>query len=283
MTFGNAARQHAAGVTRGANPSVARQGKKSAPSVLKVIGSYLRHAKTHQRARSYQETERHLLKHAAPLHHDRAEAVRRSDIARLLDAVSKTSGPFAANRLRAALSALWSWGMRAGLIESDSNPLTFTLRHPEKSRERALSDGELRTVWAATQGDGDYARIVRLCILTGCRREEIGGLRWDEVLPDRLLIGAERVKAGSNHEMPLLPAIVAALPERPEGAEGCVFARRGAGFSGWSKSKTLYFTFTRPLSREEWQPRSVRCRPLLAAQTFKAQVPGVLRGLSPFF
>ena len=35
-----AARQHAASVTRGANPSVERKGKKSAPSVLKIIEPY---------------------------------------------------------------------------------------------------------------------------------------------------------------------------------------------------------------------------------------------------
>ena len=77
--------------------------------------------------------------------------------------------------------------MRAGLIKSDNNPVTFTLRHPEKARERTLTDDELRAVWAASEGDGDYTRIVRLCVLTGCRREEIGGLCWDEVLPDRFL------------------------------------------------------------------------------------------------
>jgi integrase len=129
--------------------------------------------------------------------------------------------------------------MRAGLIESDSNPVTFTLRHPEKARERTLTDGELRAIWTVTKGDGDYARIVRFCMLTGCRREEIGGLHWDEVLTDRLLIGAGRMKAGTAHEVPLLPAIATALPNRPEGAEGSVFGRNGTGFSGWSKSKVL--------------------------------------------
>jgi integrase len=234
-----AARQHAASVTQGANPSAERKAKRSAFSVLDVVGAYLRQAKARQRTRSYEETERHLLKHAASLHHDRAEAVRRADIARLLDRVSETSGPFAANRLRAALSALWSWGMRTGLIDCESNPVTLTLRHPEKTRERTLSDGELRAIWAATEGDGDYARIVRLCILTGCRRDEIGGLLWDEVKSDRLLIGAERMKAGAVHEVPLLPAIAAALPNRLEDAEGSVFGRYGNGFSGWSKSKVL--------------------------------------------
>ena len=129
--------------------------------------------------------------------------------------------------------------MRAGLIESDSNPVTFTLRHSEKARERTLSDDELRAIWATAQGSGDFARIVRLCILTGCRREEVGGLLWNEVLADRLLIGADRMKAGSIHEVPLLPAIAAALPDRPDGAEGSVFGRRGTGFSGWSKSKAV--------------------------------------------
>jgi integrase len=231
-----AARQHAASVTQGDNPSVKRNEKKTAASLINVIEAYLRHARARQRARSYEETERHLLKHAVSLHHDRADAVRRSDIASLLDRVSKTSGPFAANRLRAALSALWSWGMRTGLIESESNPVTFTLRHPEKARERTLTDDELGAIWAATGRDGDYARIVRMCMLTGCRREEIGGLRWDEVHADRLLIGATRMKAGIAHEVPLLPAIAAALPNR-EGAEGSVFGRGGTGFSGWSKSK----------------------------------------------
>lgn len=232
-----AARQHAANVTQGANPSADRNARASVPTVLSIIEVYLLQAKARQRERSYEETERHLRKHAASIHYNRADATRRIDIATLLGRVSETSGPFAANRLRAALSALWSWGMRAGLIESESNPVTFTLRHPEKARERALSDDELRAVWAATEGDGDYLRIVRLCTLTGCRREEIGGLRWDEVLADRLLLGAGRMKGATAHEVPLLPAITDALPDRPADCEGSVFGRNGAGFSGWSKSK----------------------------------------------
>jgi integrase len=255
-----AARQHAASVTRGANPSVERTGKKSAPTVLDIIEQYLKQAKSRQRARSYQETERHLRKQAAPLHHDRVEAVRRSDIASLLDRVSETSGPFAANRLRAALSALWSWGMRTGLIEADSNPVAFTPRHPEKARARTLTDDELRAIWATTEGDGDYARIVRFCILTGCRREEIGGLRWDEVLADRLLIGADRMKGGAVHEIPLLPMIVAALPDRPDGATGNIFGRNFNGFSGWSKSKVALDRklASREIEMEHWTLHDLR-------------------------
>jgi integrase len=134
-------------------------------------------------------------------------------------------GPIAANRVRAALSALWS------------NPVSFTFRHAEKPRERTLTNAELKAVWNATDGEDDYARIVRLCLLTGCRRAEIGDLLWAEVLDDRIIIGADRTKGESAHAVPLLPMIAAALPGRPEKSEGHVFGRFGTGFSGWSKSK----------------------------------------------
>jgi integrase len=233
------ARRHAAYVTQGANPSVERKVKRTAITLLNVIEGYLRDAKARQRPRSYKETERHLRHHAAPLHHERAEALRRRDIAELLERVAASSGPVAANRLRAALSALWTWGLRAGLIEADSNPVSFTPKQAEKPRERTLTDEELKAIWKATDGSGDYDRIVRLCLLTGCRREEIGGLRWDEIRDDQLKIGTGRMKGGIAHEVPLLPAINATLPTYRRGAAFCVFGRRGTGFSGWSKAKQV--------------------------------------------
>ena len=231
------ARRKAASVAQGANPSVERRAKRTAGSVLELVEAYLGHAKGCQRPRSYKETERHLRVHAALLHHDRAEAVHRRDIATLLERVVKHSGPVAANRLRATLSALWSWGLRTGLLNTDNNPVAFTIRQPEKARERVLNDAELKAVWGATDDDGDYSRIVRLCLLTGCRRDEIGSLRWDEIQEDRIVFGPDRMKGNTAHEIALLPMIAAALPARPETAEGCVFGRRGTGFSGFSGSK----------------------------------------------
>ena len=232
-----AARRTAASVAQGSNPAVERRKKRSAGTFLEVIEAYLLQAKARQRPRSYTGTEHHLRVHAAPLHHDRVEAVHRRDIATLLESVASNSGPTAANRLRASLSALWSWGLRTGLIETDSNPVTFTMRHPEKPRERTLTDAELKAVWITTDDNRDYSRIVRLCLLTGCRREEIGGLRWSEIQTDRIVFAPDRMKGNLTHEIAPLPMIVAALPKRPEGAEGCVFGRRRTGFSGWSKSK----------------------------------------------
>jgi integrase len=74
-------------------------------------------------------------------------------------------------------------------------------------------------VWLAC-GDDDYGRIVKLLILTGCRREEIGGVRWSEIDLDKgtLTIPAERAKNGRAHTLPL-PAmaldIIRSIPQRP--------------------------------------------------------------------
>lgn len=81
----HAACQHAASVTQGANPSVERKGKRTAVRVIGIIEAYLKYAKERQRPRSFQETERHLLHHAVPLHHERADTVHRRDIAALLE------------------------------------------------------------------------------------------------------------------------------------------------------------------------------------------------------
>ena len=212
--------------------------------MLELVEAYLGHAKGRQRPRSYKETVRHLRIHAAPLHHDRAEVVHRRDIAALLERVTKNSGPVAANRLRATLSALWSWALRTGLINSDSNPVTFTIRQPEKARERVLNDYELKAIWGATNDNAEYSSIVRLCLLTGCRREEIGSLRWDEVQADKIVFGPGRMKGSVAHEIALLPMILAALPKRPEMLKHMCSAGLVRAFSVGARA------------RKGWTPRS---------------------------
>ena len=86
-----AARQKAASVAQGANPSVERKQKRTAGTVPEVVEAYLIHARERQRIRTFSGTERHLRIHAAPLHHDRIETVRRGDIAGLLERVASSS------------------------------------------------------------------------------------------------------------------------------------------------------------------------------------------------
>ena len=100
-----------------------------------------------------------------------------------------------------------------------------------EERTRALSADELRTVWNACD-DSDYGRIVRLLILTGCRREEIGGLRWSEINLDAgtITLPAERCKNGREHVLTLPDValdIIRAVPRR-DGRDH-VFGQRSDG------------------------------------------------------
>ena len=97
----------------------------------------------------------------------------RVDIAGQLGRIAKERGPIAANRSRSYLSTLYAWTIAGGL--ADANPVVGTNKAVEEiSRDRVLSDEELRLIWSCA-GEGDYGAILRLLILTGQRRNARAG------------------------------------------------------------------------------------------------------------
>jgi integrase len=181
--------------------------------------------------------------------------IGRRDIMEVLQAVAVASGPTSANRVRAHLSAAWTWALRAGECEGD-NPVAFTPKPAtERARDRVLSDKELALIWRCTGAASDYERIVRLLMLTAARREEVGGMAWAEV---RLsgggrgvwTIRSARSKNGREHELPLTALAVAQLP--PAGERALLFGREDeTSFSGWSAAKArLDLAMGRELARQ---------------------------------
>jgi integrase len=110
------------------------------------------------------------------------------------------------------------------------------------------SDSDLRTIWQALDPDMQYGTIVKLLLLTGSRRDEIGSLRWSEVDLDAAMITlpAERTKNKREHLIPLSAPALALLAAQPRrtGADGTprdhVFGNGGAGygFRDWSGGKS---------------------------------------------
>jgi integrase len=133
-----------------------------------------------------------------------------------------------------ALHAFLMWGMRHGYL--DRNPAMGIERLPVRARDRVLCADEIKTVWAATEGAGDFSAITRLLLLTGCRLNEIAKLRWEEVLSDRIVIPGARTKNGYAHAIPLLPTMRGILAGRERQGE-YVFGRTERGFSGTAGSK----------------------------------------------
>jgi integrase len=151
-----------------------------------------------------------------PLHAMPLAKVDRRAVAVQLDKLVADCGPAAADRARSVLSAFFVWAMKQGLVEQ--NPVIATDRpYDRKGRERVLSEVELAQIWRAAGGDS-HGTIVKLLVLTGQRREEIGCLRWSEVdFPARLIrLPPERVKNGRPHDVPLSGPALALLSAMPQ-------------------------------------------------------------------
>ena len=73
----------------------------------------------------------------------------------------------------------------------------------EASRDRVLSNDELAKVWRAAGELPSFGSLVKLLILTGARREEIGQLKWSEIEGDTIKLSNGRTKTGVPQTIPL--------------------------------------------------------------------------------
>ena len=141
-----------------------------------IVAIYLRRKAEELRPRSLVELRRHLEVHARPLHNIALADLTRRDVSTLIAKLADASGDVTANRTGSSIAAFLAWAQRDGIVENNVGANHNKLH--EASRERVLSDDELRSVWQATDNGTDYHAIVRLLMLTGMRRSEIGGLKW---------------------------------------------------------------------------------------------------------
>jgi integrase len=202
------------------------------------VERYLARKRPSLKPRSFEEVQRHLMAHAKPLHRLRLAEIDRRTIALRLAEIEQASGSVARNRVRSSLSAFFAFAIREGLLEV--NPVAGTGKADEgNGRERTLTEAELTTVLRAL-GQDQFSDIVRLLILTGQRREEIGGLRWSEVDFERNLIvlPPDRTKNRRQHELPISTQVRAVLERQPRrNGRDLVFGVGAGGYSGWSDSK----------------------------------------------
>ena len=172
--------------------------------------------------------------HFRALHNIPLNQIRRIDVANVL---SEIKTPAVHNRARSTLSTFFAWTIGRGWC--DVNPVVGTNKaEGESERKRVLTDGEIATVWLRAP-DNSYGTILKLLLLTGCRRDEIGGLMWNEVdLNARTItILGSRTKNGEQHVVPLSDTAMSILAgiARRDGYEHVFGRTLAAGFSGWSR------------------------------------------------
>jgi integrase len=232
---------------RGLHPAAVREKlkaetkPKAAPhgvTLGSLIPTYLDARVNGLRESTYDAQQRHLHEHWKSLHALPLANITRADVAAALTAMTSARGPVAANRARSTLSKFFRWAIGEGLC--DANPVVGTNKRDQNDpRKRSLSDAETAAVWLGAP-DNDYGRILKLLLLTGCRRTELGDLKWCEIdlEAQTMAIPGERTKNGQDHVVPLSDAALEILTEIDRRNRDYVFGRtREGGFSGWSKAK----------------------------------------------
>jgi integrase len=236
------ARRILARVSLGHDPQAEKQAKRvaAARTFHTVVDAYLAAKERELRPVSFRVTKLYLTgPYFRPLHATGLADISHPDIAARLSAITRAHSAHTAAAARRAASALFRWAMEEGWAQS--NPVIGTRRPQEaRPRDRVLTDAELVAIWNASDGDDDHSRIIRLLILLGSRRQEIGGMRRSEldlgtsvwVLP------AERSKNHRAHTVTLPAAALAIVAAIPRGDRDHLFGHRaGSGFTAWSRGK----------------------------------------------
>ena len=191
------------------------------------------HGEGHRKARTVEREVRSTLVAAWG---DRAVAsITLHDVRSIITPIVRRGAKYHAHTVFAYARGIFRWAIGTGAYGLQHSPCDHlqpkNLIGKKASRRRVLDDHEIRALWAATARLGDprldgfpWCGLIRVLLLTGCRRTEVSDAKWGEFDLDQRVftIPEARFKSGSVHVVPLsadAAAIVAGLP-RPKYPRG---------------------------------------------------------------
>jgi integrase len=159
--------------------------------------------------------------------------------------------------MHAALSVLFTFAVKRRKVAS--NP-TSGLWHPEapEARDRVLTDADIKVFWLATDKiPVPFGAVLKLLLLTGCRANEVNGMRWSELGADGVwIIPGVRTKNHRPHAVPLSPLAQSIISQVPRLESDFVFTTTGTSpISGWSKIK---HALDEKMKVEPWRVHDLR-------------------------
>lgn len=158
---------------------------------------------------------------------DRGMAVREVTTAVAVDCLRRiwSSKTETATRVRGRCERAWDYARVSGLVEGD-NPFRWRghldklLPKPSKvskpSHHAAMPYADLPAFMARLrEGDSISRKALEFTILTAARTGEVTGATWDEFAGSVWTVPAERMKAGREHAVPLVPRALELLKGLP--------------------------------------------------------------------
>src|SRR4051812_19674465 len=133
----------------------ARLGGPNEDRIANIVETFLeRHARAKTRPRTAEETARIFRLHVLPHWGERdIQDISRRDVIALLDGIVDQGKPVVANRTLVVVSKLFNWALDRAIVEM-TPCLRVARPTEEKSRDRVLSDDELRLAWLAAEKVG---------------------------------------------------------------------------------------------------------------------------------
>jgi integrase len=209
--------------------------KRTGPMCFEVVAEeWLKRHVDAKGLRSDYEYRRMLNKHVLPLWANREiESIRRQDVASLQDIVEDEHGTRTSDKVLSLVSTIFAFHEKR--TDEYASPIRKGMKRyasRENSRDRILSDDELRSLWGE---QGAYADILRLAVLTGQRREKIASIKWEDMDGSTWTIPAEAREKGNAGELELPPMALEIINRQPR-LNGFVFAgAHGGHFKAWKQ------------------------------------------------
>jgi integrase len=238
------ARETLLDVARGNDPAKAQKAARIAlGSAITFAGAMDQFIEKYAKreTRGWKETQRVFDKYVKPELGDyRLEAVTALHIRDMVEEMAETA-PYMANRTLAYIRKFFNWATERQMIPT--SPVA-TIKAParEQSRDRVLTDEEIRSVWDASRTMGwPFGQAFQLLLITGQRRDEVAKMRWEDLDLEAGLwtLPREATKADRLHEVPLSKLALEVLKSAKHTSKKYVFSTNGeTPISGFSRGKT---------------------------------------------
>lgn len=220
-------------VERGEDPGDERKAKmradKDASTVAGLVEEYLeKWAKPHKSEKSFKEDSRILNKDILPLWGRRkAKDITRRDIVLLLDRIVDRGASVTANRTLAVIRRMFNFALERDILGA-SPCVRILAPTKEKSRDRFLSENEIKILWMGLEPESKVSMIpemklaIKFMLVSAQRKGEVLNSEWGEFDLDASWweLPGGKTKNKKPHRVPLSPLALKILAEAKQASKG---------------------------------------------------------------
>jgi integrase len=184
--------------------------------------------------------------------------IKRRDVIALNEKIAERRGPIAANRAFQHIRRFFNVLLARDVI-SVSPCVGVKRPSPERTRDRVLADGEIRSLWHALDAvGGPAAACAKLLLYTGQRRSECACLVWGELDGDVWSLASERTKNRKPHAVALSRQVRELIEQQPKDS-AFVFTSGNRPVADWSRLKREVDAIMQPERGWTWHDLRRSC------------------------